>query len=211
MGAILRLKTRSMIDTFLRIVLFLLVLEAALLPSESAKNEQQGFGQELDSQFDHQKMDQTLRQLGELLLGAVPTVILLATLSILYTFLVHRPLTVVLAERRNRTQGAMEKARADIAAAEGRTADYEQRLREARQKICKNQEARRQQANQSRVEAVNQSRTRAQEQVEQARTAIEVDKKLAISKLQSDAARLATDIVRTVLRPMAGPSQVVGQ
>jgi F-type H+-transporting ATPase subunit b len=211
MGAILRLKTRSMIDTFLRIVLFLLVLEAALLPSESAKNEQQGFGQELDSQFDHQKMDQTLRQLGELLLGAVPTVILLATLSILYTFLVHRPLTVVLAERRNRTQGAMEKARADIAAAEGRTADYEQRLREARQKICKNQEARRQQANQSRVEAVNQSRTRAQEQVEQARAAIEEDKKLAMSKLQSDAARLATDIVRTVLRPMAGPSQVGGQ
>jgi F-type H+-transporting ATPase subunit b len=211
MGAILRLKTRSMIDTFLRIVLFLLVLEAALLPSESAKNEQQGFGQELDSQFDHQKMDQTLRQLGELLLGAVPTVILLATLSILYTFLVHRPLTAVLAERRNRTQGAMEKARADIAAAEGRTADYEQRLREARQKICKNQEARRQQANQSRVEAVNQSRTRAQEQVEQARAAIEEDKKLAMSKLQSDAARLATDIVRTVLRPMAGPSQVGGQ
>jgi F-type H+-transporting ATPase subunit b len=156
-------------------------------------------------------MDQTLRQLGELLLGAVPTVILLATLYILYTFLVHRPLTAVLAERRNRTQGAMEKARADIAAAEGRTADYEQRLREARQKIFKNQEARRQQANQSRIEAVNQARTRAQEQVEQARTAIEEDKKLAMSKLQSDAARLATDIVRTVLRPMAGPSQVGGQ
>jgi F-type H+-transporting ATPase subunit b len=156
-------------------------------------------------------MDQTLRQLGELLLGAVPTVILLATLSILYTFLVHRPLTAVLAERRNRTQGAMEKARADIAAAEGRTADYEQRLREARQKIFKNQETRRQQANQSRIEVVNQSRIRAQEQVEQARAGIEEDKHQAMSKLQSDAARLATEIVRTVLRPMAGPSQVGGQ
>src|SRR6266404_6089076 len=107
-------------------------------------------------------MDQTLRQLGELLLGAVPTVILLATLYILYTFLVHRPLTVVLAERRNRTQGAMEKARADIAAAE-------------------------------------------------ARTGIEEDKQQAMSKLQSDAARLATDIVRTVLRPVASPSPVGGQ
>ena len=57
-------------------------------------------------------MDQTLRQLGELLLGAVPTVILLTLLYILYTFVVHRPLTAVLAERRNRTLGAMEKARA---------------------------------------------------------------------------------------------------
>ena len=126
-------------------------------------------------------MDQTLRQLGELLLGAVPTVILLASLYILYTFLVHRPLTAVLAERRNRTQGAMEKARADIAAAEARTADYEQRLREARQKIFKNQEARRQQATQSRTQAVNEARTRAQEQVKQARAAMEEDKQQAMS------------------------------
>ena len=70
-------------------------------------------------------MEQTLRQLGELLLGAVPTVILLAALYILYTFLVYRPLTAVLAERRNRTQGAMEKARADIAASEARTCCHE--------------------------------------------------------------------------------------
>jgi F-type H+-transporting ATPase subunit b len=156
-------------------------------------------------------MDQTLRQLGELLLGAVPTVILLGTLYILYTFLVHRPLTAVLAERRSRTQGAMEKARSDIAAAEARTADYEQRLREARQKIFKSQEARRQQATGSRTQVVNEARTRAQDQVKQARAAMEEDKQQAMSKLQSDAARLATDIVRTVLRPMASPSQVGGQ
>jgi F-type H+-transporting ATPase subunit b len=156
-------------------------------------------------------MDQTLRQLGELLLGAVPTVILLASLYILYTFIVHRPLTAVLAERRSRTQGAMEKARADIAAAEGRTAEYEQRLREARQKVFKNQEGRRQQAAQARTQAVQEARTRAQEQVKQARAGMEEDKQQAMSKLQSDAARLATDIVRTVLRPMASPSQVGGQ
>ena len=156
-------------------------------------------------------MDQTLRQLGELLLGAVPTVILLATIYILYTFIVHRPLTAVLAERRSRTQGAMEKARADIAAAEARTADYEQRLREARQKIFKNQEARLQQDTQSRNQAVNQARTRAQEQVKQARAAMEEDKRQAMSKLQAEAARLATDIVRAVMRPMASPSQAGGQ
>ncbi|MBZ5664109.1 MAG: ATP synthase F0 subunit B [Acidobacteriia bacterium] len=156
-------------------------------------------------------MDQTLRQLGELLLGSVPTVILLATLYVLYTFVVHRPLTAVLAERRSRTQGAMEKARADIAAAEARTADYEQRLREARQKIFKNQEARRQEATQARSQAVNQARIRAQEQVKLARAGMEEDKQQAMSKLQSEAARLATEIVRTVLRPVASPSQVGGQ
>ena len=153
-------------------------------------------------------MEQTLRQLGELLLGAVPTVILLAALYILYTFLVYRPLTAVLAERRNRTQGAMEKARADIAASEARTADYEQRLREARQKVFRNLEARRQQATQARNEAVNQARGRAQEQVKEARALLEQGKQDAMAKLETEAARLAGEIVRTVMRPVAAPSQV---
>ena len=153
-------------------------------------------------------MEQTLRQLGELLLGAVPTVILLATLYLLYNFLVYRPLSAVLAERRNRTLGAMEKARADIAAAEARTADYEQRLREARQKIFRSLEARRQEATQARGEAVNQARAQAQEQVKQARSAIEQDKRDAAAKLEAEAGRLATEIVRSVLKPVAAPSQV---
>jgi F-type H+-transporting ATPase subunit b len=156
-------------------------------------------------------MGQTLRQLGELLLGAAPTSLLLLTLYILYTFIVHRPLTAVLAERRSRTQGAMEKARADIAAAEARTADYEQRLREARQKIFKSQETRRQQASLARSQAVAQARAHSQDQVKQARAAMEEDKQQAMSKLHSDAARLATEIVRTVLRPLAAPGQVGGQ
>jgi F-type H+-transporting ATPase subunit b len=156
-------------------------------------------------------MDQTLQQLGQLLLGAVPTVILLATLYALYTFIVHRPLTAVLAERRNRTQGAMEKARADVAAAEARTAEYEQRLREARQKVFQNQEARRRKASEVRAQGANQARVRAQEQVKQARAAIEEDKRQAMSKLESAAGRLATDIVRAVLRPLASPTQVGGQ
>lgn len=156
-------------------------------------------------------MDQTLRQLGELLLGAVPTVILLATLYILYTFLVHRPLMAILAERRSRTDGAVEKARADIAAAAARTADYEQRLREARAKLFKSQEARRQQALQSRSEMVAQARTRAQAQVKDARGGIEQDKRQALANLQAEAGRLANEIVRTVLRPVAASSEVGGR
>ena len=77
-------------------------------------------------------MQETLRQLGGLLLGSVPTVIMLVLLYAIYTFLVHRPLAKVLAERRAKTEGAIEKASADVAAAEAKTAEYEQRLREAR-------------------------------------------------------------------------------
>jgi F-type H+-transporting ATPase subunit b len=73
-------------------------------------------------------MDETLRQLGGLLLGAVPTVILVALLYVLYTVIVHKPLRRVLDERRSKTEGAIEKSRADIAAADARTSEYEQRL-----------------------------------------------------------------------------------
>lgn len=155
-------------------------------------------------------MEHTLQQLGQLLLGSIPTIILLAILYVVYTFLVYRPLTRVLAERRNRTEGAMEKARADIAAAEARTSEYEQRLREARQKVFKSLELRRQKASQARSEAVNQARLRAQEQVKQARETFEQDKRTAMAKLEGEAGRLASEIVRTVLRPVAAPSQVGG-
>jgi F-type H+-transporting ATPase subunit b len=153
-------------------------------------------------------MEQTLRQLGELLLESIPTIILLWILYIIYVFVVYRPLTAVLAERQKRTQGAMEKARADIAAAEARTSDYEQRLREARQKVFKSLEARRQHAAEARNAALNQARERAQEQVKRARAALEQDKQEAMIKLQSEAGRLATEIVRTVLRPVAAPTPV---
>lgn len=155
-------------------------------------------------------MEHTLQQLGQLLLGSIPTIILLAILYVVYTFLVYRPLTRVLAERRNRTEGAMEKARADIAAAEARTSEYEQRLREARQKVFKSLELRRQKASQARSEAVNQARLGAQEQVKQARETFEQDKRTAMAKLEGEAGRLASEIVRTVLRPVAAPSQVGG-
>jgi len=153
-------------------------------------------------------MEQTLRQLGELLLASIPTVILLLTLYLIYIFVVHRPLSAVLAERQKRTQGAIEKARADIAAAEARTADYEQRLREARQKVFKSLEARRQQAAEARSSAVNEARGRAQEQVKQARATLERDQQEAMTKLQSEAGKLAGEIVRTVLRPVAAPTPV---
>ncbi|MFI5105185.1 MAG: ATP synthase F0 subunit B [Terriglobales bacterium] len=141
----------------------------------------------------------------------MPTAILLGTVYILYSVLVHKPLTAVLAERRNRTEGAKEKARADIASAEARTADYEQRLREARGKIFKSQEARRQQAMQARAEVVAKARAKGQEQVKQARTGIEQDTQQALVSLQAEAGQLASVIVRTVLQPLAAPNPVGGR
>src|ERR1700736_2465373 len=146
-------------------------------------------------------MDQTLQQLGELLLGSVPTVILLAVLYALYTTIVHKPLQRVLADRRSKTEGAVEKSRADIAAAEARTAEYEQRLREARAAVFRAQEARRQAALQVRASALNEARRRAQALVQAAKQDIERDRAVAEKSLPAEAAALAQEIVRRVLQP----------
>lgn len=154
-------------------------------------------------------MDQTLKQVGELLLGAVPTAVLLLLLYAIYSALLHKPLKRVLEQRRERTEGAFLKARADIAAAEARTQEYEQRLREARLAVFKAQEARRQQAQQTRADAVLQARTRAHEQVREARAAMEQDMAAARGGLQAETERLAAEIIRTILRP-AGVAPVAG-
>jgi F-type H+-transporting ATPase subunit b len=146
-------------------------------------------------------MDETLRQLGELLLGSVPTVILLALLYALYSAIVHKPLQAVLAERRSKTEGAVEKARADIAAAEARTAEYEQKLREARAVVFRAQEARRQAVLQTRTNALNEARSKAQAQVAAAKKDIESDRVAAEKGLPADATALAQEIVRRVLQP----------
>ncbi len=145
-------------------------------------------------------MDQTLHQLGELLLGAVPTVVLLTLLYALYANIVHKPLRRVLEERRSKTEGAVEKSRADIAAAEARTAEYEQRLREARATVFRAQEARRQAAMQARANAIAEARSRAQAQVQAAKKDIEKDREAAQAALQGEAAALAQEIVRRVLQ-----------
>jgi F-type H+-transporting ATPase subunit b len=119
----------------------------------------------------------------------------------IYTMLVHKPLVKVLAERWDKTEGAVEKARADIAAAEAKTTEYEQRLREARMVVFKHQEALRQQALQARAAALAEARKQAQAQVEQARAAIEKDKAAAQAVLQSESGKLAAEIIQIVLHP----------
>ncbi len=155
-------------------------------------------------------MDTTLRQVGQLLLDAIPTIVLLLLLYAIYQNLVRKPLERMLAERRERTEGALQKARANIAAAEARTQEYEQKLREARLAIFKLQEARRQQAQVMRTRALDEARGRAQEQIRAARAAVEQEMAVARTTLQSETERLASEIIRTILKPAAAAPQLGG-
>jgi F-type H+-transporting ATPase subunit b len=155
-------------------------------------------------------MDPLLRQVGDLLLGAVPTAVIFLLLYFIYSKLVGKPLRRLLDERRERTEGAVRKARADVAAAESKTQEYEQSLREARLAIFKVQELRRQAAQKARAAAVAETRKRAQQQIREARSAIDQDMAEARLHLRAESESMASEIIRTILKP-AGVAVAGGQ
>src|ERR1039458_7836200 len=75
-------------------------------------------------------MPEIIQQVGTLLLGAVPTILLFIVLVLAYQFLVQGPLTATLKQRRARTEGAIEDAHKAIAQAEARAAEYADKLRQ---------------------------------------------------------------------------------
>jgi F-type H+-transporting ATPase subunit b len=155
-------------------------------------------------------METTLRQAGLLLLDSIPTIVMLLLLYALYQNVVRKPLERILAERRERIEGAMLKARADVSAAEVRTQEYEQKLREARLAIFKAQEARRQHARQLRMQALEEARQRAQAEIQAARAAVEADVAQARARLETEADRLASEIIRIILKPAEAVSGIGG-
>ena len=114
-------------------------------------------------------MDEILQQLVPLLIGSIPTILIFLFLILAYKFLLHGPLLKVLAERRSRTEGAVERAHAAIAAAEAKAQEYEARLRAARAEIFHAREARVKAWNTERESALASARQTARERVHAAK------------------------------------------
>ncbi len=144
-------------------------------------------------------MDQVLRQIGELLISSIPTIIGLLIVWTAYRFLVHGPLQRVLAERHALTQGAIQRAQAEIATAEARTAEYEQKLREARSQIYKMQEMNRQRVMEERNNALAEARKQAGETVKSARADLVKEMDMAKAALQQQSDALADQVIARVL------------
>ncbi|HTK95531.1 MAG TPA: hypothetical protein VL382_07810 [Terriglobales bacterium] len=155
-------------------------------------------------------MDTILSQLGGLLLGAVPTIILFILLVNLYRVILGKKLEEILQTRRDRTEGAVQKAKADVAAAEAKTADYEARLREARQALYQAQEERRRKIMEARAALLAEARTKAEAMVKEARAALERDTQAARGTLQGESEKLAAEIVRAVLAPAGARTPAAG-
>ncbi len=144
-------------------------------------------------------MDQILHQLGGLLLGSVPTILLFVVLIILYRVLVYGALTRVLAERRARTEGAMEQAHDAIAAADAKAQEYEAKVRMARVEIFHAREQRLARWNRERESALSEAREAGHRRIAQAKAALDLDKDAARQAIQNSAEDLATEVMRAVV------------
>jgi F-type H+-transporting ATPase subunit b len=149
-------------------------------------------------------MDEIIQQVGTLLLGAIPTALLFIVLVLCYQFLVQKPLTRTLDERRARTEGAIEDAHRAIAKAEARAAEYANKLRQARAEIFKIREQRIKQWNAERDAALDSARKSAGLTVSQAKAELETEAGNARQAIQASAADLASQVVRAVLPMTAG-------
>ncbi len=149
-------------------------------------------------------MEAILHQIGELMIGSVPTIVFFLILLVAYAFLVRRPLERVLAQRHSRTGGAMDEARAATASAEAKTAEYEHRLREARAEIFAARAARQKVAAEARDHALAGAREAAQQRITSAREAVERSGAEAKAQLETGAASLSQRILAAILPHRAG-------
>jgi F-type H+-transporting ATPase subunit b len=152
-------------------------------------------------------MQEIIQQVGTLLLGAVPTVVLFIVLVLSYQFLIQGPLTATLKQRRARTDGAIEDAQKAMEQAEARAAEYAARLRQARAEVYKVREQRVKQWNAERDAALDAARKVAGAKVTQARMELEAEAAAARKSIQASVGELANQVVRAVLPLAAGGSR----
>jgi F-type H+-transporting ATPase subunit b len=152
-------------------------------------------------------MPDILQQLGALMLGAIPTALLFIVLVIAYQLLVQGPLSAMLKQRRALTEGAIEDAHAAIARAEAKTAEYADKLRQARSEAYKIREQRVKQWNAEREAALGTVRQQTTLTVNAAKAALEAEAETAKLSIQASSGELVKQVVLAVLPLAAGGSR----
>lgn len=142
-------------------------------------------------------------QLGELFLGAVPTVLILLVLYFILKSLFFKPLLAVMAEREKRTAGAQKAAdEAQIAAAE-KVKQYQEALKQARAKVYAEQELARKKLFDERAALLKAARNLAASEVSAAKESVAQEVAAAKRELEAGVPQLAAEIAKRVLESAA--------
>jgi F-type H+-transporting ATPase subunit b len=150
-----------------------------------------------------------VHQLGELFLGAVPTVLLILIFYLLMRSLFFKPLLAVMAERDARTIGAQKAAEAAEKAASDKLRQYQDALRQARAKLYAEQEAERKKLLDERAALLKDARAKSAAEVANAKQRIASELLAARRDVEASISQLASAIASKILQSPANPSREV--
>jgi len=140
-----------------------------------------------------------LHQLAELFLQAVPTVVIVFLFYLFMRWAFFTPIQKAMAERDAKIEGARREAAALEAEAGKELQDYNERLRKVRGELYAKQEAARQVVLDERARLLKAMRSRALEEVEEAKKKIAAEQVSARREVESQTDSLAAEIVRVIL------------
>lgn len=144
-------------------------------------------------------MQEMVHQLGDLVLQAVPTVLIILLFYFILRGLFFKPLLKVMAERDARTFGAEKAAELAQAAAAEREKRYQEALKHARAQVYVEQEATRKKLLDERTELIRQARAAAVAEVAAAKERISGEFAAARGDLLTTVAQLSTEIASRIL------------
>jgi F-type H+-transporting ATPase subunit b len=145
-------------------------------------------------------MEDTLRALGEILLKAVPTFLLVVFLHFYLKKIFFQPMEKVLHQRFEATEGARKLAEQRLSRAAARTAEYETAIRAARSEIYQAQEQLYKQLQESRAAEIAAARQSADAAVREAKAQLAHDVEAAQLSLAQSSEMLAAEIADSILR-----------
>src|SRR5271154_3922199 len=149
-----------------------------------------------------------LRQLGELFLQAVPTVLIILGFYFILRGLFFQPLLKVMAEREARTIGARKAAESAQQAAAEKVKQYQNALREARARVYAEQEAARKKLLEERAAKLKDARAKAATQVGQGKERVSNERAAAAKDVAAAVPQLSAEIVsRLTQSPLRPPRE----
>jgi F-type H+-transporting ATPase subunit b len=144
-------------------------------------------------------MNEILRQLGQLFVRSIPTVLFVFFLLVILDRLFFRPMLAVLKKREDETRGALERARAQAADSEAKARQYEETFQAARQEVYRQREADRRDSLAEREKQLGKAREQAEAHLKEALEALARDVESTKQELGQASAPLATQITEAVL------------
>jgi F0F1-type ATP synthase membrane subunit b/b' len=140
-----------------------------------------------------------LRQIANLFLQAVPTVVIVFLFYVFMRWAFFTPIQKAMAEREGKIEGARKDAAAVQAAANQDLHAYNEALKKARAEIYAEQEAARQAIVEERAKNLKAMRTLAQKEVGEAKKKIDVELDAARKQIEASAPQIAGEITRSIL------------